>query len=347
MGTLSDALVQDLSKIPGTSAVGHTRYSTAGLVDDRQRPAGRRALQGRLHHARPQRQPDQRGRGAARARGQGFDLRLDERLGGHRPRARAVHLADARAAARRRVEARGWRLQPDRRDGRHDARCARPARLASTRHGPPRRRGGVRVGDVRARHRRRDVRARRRAGRDRVGERQRRAVVASAAETGIAPLRVRVRVLRAAGQPRVRRLGRSRASRARQAARARTSGADGRTRVQRARLVELRRAGIRRGEWAALRARAHPQSLRGSHVHPADAGRPRRESEGEVQSGPRDPRRQERRDRRRLDRARHDDARPRRARARRRCARGAHARELPAGYRSVLLRHRHARRAKS
>jgi amidophosphoribosyltransferase len=30
MGTLSDALVQDLSKIPGTSAVGHTRYSTAG-----------------------------------------------------------------------------------------------------------------------------------------------------------------------------------------------------------------------------------------------------------------------------------------------------------------------------
>ncbi len=30
MGTLSDALVQDLSRIPGTSAVGHTRYSTAG-----------------------------------------------------------------------------------------------------------------------------------------------------------------------------------------------------------------------------------------------------------------------------------------------------------------------------
>ncbi len=30
MGTLSDALAQDLIKIPGTSAVGHTRYSTAG-----------------------------------------------------------------------------------------------------------------------------------------------------------------------------------------------------------------------------------------------------------------------------------------------------------------------------
>ncbi|HEV8446881.1 MAG TPA: amidophosphoribosyltransferase [Gemmatimonadaceae bacterium] len=30
MGTLSDALSQELAKIPGTSAVGHTRYSTAG-----------------------------------------------------------------------------------------------------------------------------------------------------------------------------------------------------------------------------------------------------------------------------------------------------------------------------
>jgi amidophosphoribosyltransferase len=30
MGTLSDRLAQDLAKIPGTSAVGHTRYSTAG-----------------------------------------------------------------------------------------------------------------------------------------------------------------------------------------------------------------------------------------------------------------------------------------------------------------------------
>jgi amidophosphoribosyltransferase len=30
MGTLSDTLSQELAKIPGTSAVGHTRYSTAG-----------------------------------------------------------------------------------------------------------------------------------------------------------------------------------------------------------------------------------------------------------------------------------------------------------------------------
>src|SRR5436189_5554364 len=30
MGTLSDAMAQELAKIPGVSAVGHTRYSTAG-----------------------------------------------------------------------------------------------------------------------------------------------------------------------------------------------------------------------------------------------------------------------------------------------------------------------------
>lgn len=30
MGTLSDALAQELAKLPGTSAVGHTRYSTSG-----------------------------------------------------------------------------------------------------------------------------------------------------------------------------------------------------------------------------------------------------------------------------------------------------------------------------
>lgn len=30
MGTLSDAVGQELSKLPGVSAVGHTRYSTSG-----------------------------------------------------------------------------------------------------------------------------------------------------------------------------------------------------------------------------------------------------------------------------------------------------------------------------
>src|SRR5579885_2465379 len=30
MGTLSDSVAQELAKVPGVSAVGHTRYSTAG-----------------------------------------------------------------------------------------------------------------------------------------------------------------------------------------------------------------------------------------------------------------------------------------------------------------------------
>ena len=80
-----------------------------------------------------------------------------------------------------------------------------------------------------------------------------------------------------------------------------------------------------------LRARADPQPLRRPHVHPADAGRPRREGEGEVQRGARSARGQERRDGRRLDRARHDHARTRRAWCARAGARGgAHARQLVA-----------------
>ena len=112
--------------------------------------------------------------------------------------------------------------------------------------------------------------------------------------------------------------------------------------VQRPRFVELGGARLRRRERPAVRARAHPQSLCGADLHPAHAGGARREGQGQVQSGARDARRQERRDGRRLDRARHDDARPRRAGARRRRARGAHARQLAAGHRSLLLRHRHA-----
>ena len=129
---------------------------------------------------------------------------------------------------------------------------------------------------------------------------------------------------------RLRRLGRSRAPRARTAARAGASRARRRSRVQRSRFVELRGARLRRGIGLPLRAGADPQSLRRPHVHPADAGGPRREGEGEVQRGARGARRQERRDGRRLDRARHDDARTRRAGPRRRRARGAHARELAA-----------------
>ena len=56
------------------------------------------------------------------------------------------------------------------------------------------------------------------------------------------------------------------------------------SRVQRSRFVELRGARLRRGERAAVRAGADSQPLRRPHVHPAHAGRPRREGEGEVQS---------------------------------------------------------------
>ena len=71
MGTLSDALSHRTREDPGH--IGRRPYALQhrGLLDDRQRAARRRALQGRVHHPRAQRQPDQRGRGAPRARGQG------------------------------------------------------------------------------------------------------------------------------------------------------------------------------------------------------------------------------------------------------------------------------------
>ena len=69
----------------------------------------------------------------------------------------------------------------------------------------------------------------------------------------------------------------------------------------------------------AVRARAHPESLRRPHVHPADAGDPRCEGAAQVQRGARSARGQARRDGGRLHRPRHHDARPRLARARRRC----------------------------
>ena len=178
--------------------------------------------QGRLHHARAQRQPDQRRRAAPRARGargRSSPRRTTPRsssIGSRAPRPTtpAERLADALQRRRRRV-------QPDRRDGRHAARRARSARLAAARHGPARRRRRLRVRDLRARHRRRDVSSAtssraRSSSVDGNGVQS----IASAAEAGSQALRVRVRVLRAPRQPRLRRLGRPRAPRARPAARA-------------------------------------------------------------------------------------------------------------------------------
>ena len=65
------------------------------------------------------------------------------------------------------------------------------------------------------------------------------------------PLRVRVRLLRAPRQPRLRRIGGPRAPRARTAAGRGAPGAGRRPRVQRARLVQLGGARLRRGERAA------------------------------------------------------------------------------------------------
>ena len=86
-------------------------------------------------------------------------------------------------------------------------------------------------------------------------------------------LRVRVRLLRAPRQPDLRRrLGGPRAARARPAARQGSARPRRGSRVRRPRLRQRGRARLRGGDGTAARARAHPQSLRGAHLHPAVAG---------------------------------------------------------------------------
>ena len=87
---------------------------------------------------------------------------------------------------------------------------------------------------------------------------------------------------------------------------------------------------------------AHPQSLRRPHVHPAAAVDPALRREGEAEPGPEHPRRQARRPRRRFDRARHDQPEDREDGARRGRQGSARAHQLSADDLALLLRRRHA-----
>ena len=267
-----------------------------------------------------------------------LDLLVDDGLRGHRAPSRAIdgaatpaeRLADA-------LHGRRGRVQPDRRSigdtllAARDPRGWRP--LVMGRLGDSLR---LRLGDVRARHRRRDDRARGRARRDR---RRRRA----AAFTRAFPLETK-ELKRCVfeyvyfARPDSRVFGGSvdRARRALGRQLAKEHPAPGAELVFcGSRLVELRGARLRRSksglpfELALIRNHYVGRTF----IQPTQA-RSRRQGEGEVQPGARGARGKERRDGRRLDRARHDDARTRRARARRRRARGAHARQLAADHRA-------------
>ena len=180
------------------------RHRPRALLDRRRQPAAQRPALLRHHRRRargdrPQRQPRQRGRDPARARGARRDLQHHGGQRGDRPAAGALARAEPRGAADRRALAREGRLQPRHADARRADRRARSARLPAPQPRAPRRRLGRRQRDLRPRPDRRLLRARprpRRGG----GDPARAPAHAAALHAG-APgelLHLRVHLLRAA-----------------------------------------------------------------------------------------------------------------------------------------------------
>src|SRR5947199_189884 len=153
-------------------------------------------------------------------------------------------------------------------------------------------------------------------------------------------VRLRVRVLRPA---RLDPLGAERPHRAEGA------GAPARARAPRPRghrhpgagLGHERRPRLLRGVGHAVRARAHPQPLRGPHLYRTQGGHPPLRRQGEAEPHARDARGAAGRGGRRLDRPGHDEPEDRQDDPGLRRARGPRAHLVPADPVAVLLRDRH------
>ena len=277
-GLVADVFADDRPRAAcrATLAIGHNRYSTAGSVDAREHAAAARGLPRRPAGARAQRQPGQRARAAAAARGVGLDLPDHARhrdlpapdgalRGRRRPRTRwstrsrqvrgayslVVLTRDARARACATRTASG--------------RCARAARATATWWRA--RRCAL---DLIAAEFVRDVEpgemVRHRSARHALAPRAR-------ARQSAAPVHLRAHLLLAARQPRVRRArwtacggGSGTASRAEHPAEADVVIAV----PDSSNSIAL---GYSEALGHPLRARADPQPLRRAHVHPAPAER--------------------------------------------------------------------------
>ena len=176
--------------------------------------------------------------------------------------------------------------------GPHALRRGGQPRLPPAGPGPAGRRHGGGLGDLRARPGRRHDRLRARAGRLRPDRRRAGHRAAPALAPAGEPLRLRAGLLRAARQHGVRRVGGPGAPRARPPARPRAARATRRRGVQRARQLQRHGARLLRGVGHQARARAHPQPLRGPHLHQPDPGPPGGQGEDQVQPGARRDRRQ-------------------------------------------------------
>ena len=271
MGLVNDVFTERAARgAHGRPGHGPRALLHRGRHRGHERPALPDRVPPRAHRGGPQRQPRERDDPAPRAGGGGLDLPVHLRHRGDPPPLRAQ---PPRAAGGR------DRGQPDQGHGRLLRPLPDPGRArgrarslglpaAGDRTAP--RRAHRLLGDVRARPHRRQVRARRGAGR--AGDRGADGhpllppLPAGAAQ----PVHLRARLLRAAGQPGLRQERAGVAPRPRAAARAGSARRRGHGRA-RARQRHGRGARLRAGERPALPVGPHPEPLRGTDVHRARA----------------------------------------------------------------------------
>ena len=226
-------------------------------------------------------------------------------------------------------------------------RGPRSARLPAARARPARRRVRRLLGNVRDGSDRRDLRARRRAGRDADHLRRRHAVDQAVSAGAARALRLRARLLRAARQLRVRPAASTKCA----PSSAGCSRASSRSTPTSSCRCPTRACARR---WAIAEESGIPlrMGLIRNHyvgrtfIQPQSVDPPLRR-EGEAESGAEHPRRQARGPGRRLDRARHDQPQDREDGARRGREGSARAHQLSADDLAVLLRRRHAAASRS
>ena len=193
-----------IERLPGAAAVGHVRYSTTGETILRNVQPLFAELECGRSGGRPQRQSHQRPDAAARTDPRRRDLPVDLRHRGRAAAYRALAPAAHRRTLHRGAEPDRGRLCAGGADQQEADRRARSARHPAAGARRTRRLSDPVFGDLRARHHRREIRARhreRRGDRHRRGRREEPQAVPAAA---VAAVHLRIRLLRPArlGRPR-------------------------------------------------------------------------------------------------------------------------------------------------
>ena len=272
---------------------GHIGDRPCPLFDHRrdhpaQRAAAVRRARRRRLRRRPQRQPHQRPDAAPPAGARRRDHAVDHRHRGDPAPGRALAAATASSTASStrcaQLEGAYSFVGADQQEA---DRRARPARHPPAGARRARRPPDPRLGDLRARHHRRALRARRRERRGRGVRRGRRAVAQAVPADGAAPLHLRVHLFRAAGFDRRRPRRSTTCARRMGAELAREAPAAADVVVPVPDSGVPAAIGYAQASRHPLRARHHPQPLCRPHLHRADAADPPARRAAEAQRQPR------------------------------------------------------------